>query len=63
MVIQKNCESVKNTTTPIVSKVFPNANIIGIRELRVRVESTCGDDVTFCKRSASFISEDYKFCS
>lgn len=25
MVIQKNCDFVKNTTTPIVSKIFPNA--------------------------------------
>ena len=25
MVIQKNCEFVKNTSTPIVSKTFPNA--------------------------------------
>lgn len=25
MVIQKNCEFVKNSSTPIVSKVFPNA--------------------------------------
>lgn len=25
MVIQKNCEFVKNSSTPIVSKIFPNA--------------------------------------
>lgn len=25
MVIQRNCDFVKNTTTPIVSKTFPNA--------------------------------------
>ena len=25
MVIQRNCDFVKNTTTPIVSKIFPNA--------------------------------------
>lgn len=97
MVIQKNCEFVKNTNAPIVSKIFPNATgdiltlqisgddgkyylegrnnpdfdwtplaginlsdfsavregftkagiyeigIVGIRELRVRVESTLGN--------------------
>lgn len=26
MVIQKNCEFIKNSNTPIVSKVFPNAS-------------------------------------
>lgn len=96
MVIQKNCEFIKNSSTPIVSKVFPNSTgdiltlqisgadglyylegrnhskndwvslaginlsdfsavrdgftkagmyeigIVGVRELRVRVESTLG---------------------
>jgi hypothetical protein len=101
MVIQKNCEFLKNSNTPIVSKVFPNASgdilslqitgddgvyhvegrnnrngdwvslagvslsdfsairggftkpglyeigIIGIRELRVRVESVAGNVTVF----------------
>lgn len=101
MVIQKNCEFLKNSNTPIVSKVFPNASgdilslqitgdngvyhlegrnnrngdwvslagvslsdfsairggftkaglyeigIIGIRELRVRVESVSGSVTVF----------------
>lgn len=101
MVIQKNCEFLKNSNTPIVSKVFPNASgdilslqitgddgvyhvegrnnrngdwvslagvslsdfsairggftkpglyeigIIGIRELRVRVESVSGNVTVF----------------